>query len=96
MTVESTTDKGGAPVGNNNANKNKYWSDALRKHITQNDHLPALAKVLVDKALDGDMTAIKEIGDRLEGKPNQSVTGLDGVPLLPPIIQFAVDENTTE
>jgi hypothetical protein len=49
------------------------WSDALRKEIIQNDHLSKLVKSLIDKALDGDMAALKEIGDRLEGRPVQSV-----------------------
>ena len=64
---------GGAPKGNQNAVKGKMWSDALRKEIIQNDHLAQLVKSLIDKALDGDMAALKEIGDRLEGKPVQSV-----------------------
>ena len=68
-------DKGGAPKGNDNAAKAKIWSDALRKHITQNDSLPKLAEQLVNKALEGDMTAIKEIGDRLEGKVAQRIEG---------------------
>lgn len=86
----------GAPSGNNNASKNKMWTEAIRKKIVQKKALEQLADVLIDKALEGDMTALKEIGDRLEGKPNQSVSGLDGAPLMPPIIQFTLDENTTE
>lgn len=73
--VNSTKDLGGAPVGNDNAKKAKIWSEALRKHITQNHDLPKLAKALVNKALEGDVTAMKEIGDRLEGKVVQRVEG---------------------
>jgi len=63
-----------APEGNNNATKNKYWSDALRKHITQNpEDLAAAAKAIFAKAKDGDVGAMKEIGDRLEGKPAQAI-----------------------
>lgn len=63
-----------APQGNNNAAKNQYWSDALRKHITQNPKdLAFAAQALFDKAKEGDVNAIKEIGDRLEGKPKQAV-----------------------
>ena len=65
-----------APEGNKNATKNKYWSDALRKYITQNpNELEQAAKALFAKAKDGDVAAIKEIGDRLEGKAVQRVEG---------------------
>ena len=64
---------GGAPLGNNNAGKNKVWSDAIRKVVVQRQALDALAIALVEKALSGDLQALKELGDRLEGKPVQSV-----------------------
>jgi len=64
---------GGAPQGNNNAGKNKVWSDAIRKVVVQRQALDALAIALVEKALSGDLQALKELGDRLEGKPVQSV-----------------------
>ena len=64
---------GGAPQGNNNAAKNKVWSDAIRKVVVQRQALDQLALALVEKALAGDLQALKELGDRLEGKPTQSV-----------------------
>jgi len=67
---------GGAPKGNNNGGKNKIWSDALRLELagTRNAaKLRRLAKKLIEQAEDGNMQAMKEIGDRLEGKPNQSI-----------------------
>lgn len=73
--------KGGQP-GNDNGRKAKIWSDALRKAVIDKDHkkLRKIANVLVQKALDGDMAALKELGDRLEGKPIQAIegTGDDG------------------
>jgi len=66
----------GAPLGNDNNKKNKYWSDALRKHIIQNPNdLAEAAQALLNKAKDGDVAAMREIGDRLEGKPAQMITG---------------------
>ena len=70
--------RGGQP-GNKNGQKNKIWSDAIRRELagTRNQKkLNDLAKRLVDKALtEGDMQAFKEIGDRLEGKPAQMIEG---------------------
>jgi hypothetical protein len=86
----------GAPKGNNNAGKNKVWSEALRKEIVQGDNLPKLARALIAKATEGDVAALREIGDRLEGKPNQSITGANDTPLYPPIIQFVLDEDTPD
>ena len=34
---------------------------------------PTRARRLVTKAMEGDVTALKEIGDRLDGKPTQAV-----------------------
>jgi predicted sulfurtransferase len=66
----------GAPLENKNAAKGKIWSDAIRKAVNEviEDEegkprkLVKLARKIVDKGLEGDITAIKEIGDRLEGK----------------------------
>ena len=41
-----------------------------------------IAEQLLTKAADGDMTAIKELGDRLDGKAPQAITGADGGPLV--------------
>jgi hypothetical protein len=82
-----------APAGNKNAVKAKVWSDALRKEIVQGDNLKKLARALIDKALDGDVSAIREIGDRLEGKPLQGID-IDGVvdhTLTVEIIRFGQD-----
>lgn len=61
----------GAPIGNKNGAGKRYWSDAVRKAIIQGKSLEPLAKVLIAKAMDGDIAALREIGDRLEGKPAQ-------------------------
>ncbi len=70
----------GAPIGNQNAKKGKAWSDAIRRAIREKyegdeweEKLAKLAKSLVDAAASGDMAALKEVGDRLDGKPAQTV-----------------------
>ena len=78
MSIESTelaTNKGGAPLGNQNAKKGKLWTDALRKAIAQNPHkLRLAAEKLLDDASEGNIMAIKEIGDRMDGKAVQATS----------------------
>lgn len=42
-------------------------------HAEGGDKLRAVAQALVDKAITGDVGAIKEIGDRLDGKVAQQI-----------------------
>ena len=55
------------------------WTDALRMAVNeatekgQQKKLRRIANVVVDKALDGDMVAIKELADRLQGRSVQPV-----------------------
>jgi uncharacterized ferredoxin-like protein len=74
----------GAPKGNHNAAKAKIWSDAIRKSVLSRKKLDALANKLVELAEEGDLQALKEVGDRLEGKVPQAVegTGANGAILL--------------
>lgn len=66
--------KRGAPLGNNNPGKNKPWAEALRKEIVQDpERMRRLARSLLAKAEDGDTSALKELGDRLDGKPHQTI-----------------------
>jgi hypothetical protein len=66
----------GAPFGNNNAIKNKLWSDTLRRAIAQDrgDRVRQAAERLLDEAAKGEPWAIKELADRLDGKSVQSNT----------------------
>jgi len=74
---------GGAPKGSRNAAKGKMWFDAIRKEVVQRAALPDIAKAVVDAALKGELWAIQEIGNRLDGKPAQAVevSGPDGDPI---------------
>jgi hypothetical protein len=64
----------GAPIGNKNAQKGRIWNDALRKAIAQDDgrRLRASIEQLLNLASNGEPWAIKELADRLDGRPKQT------------------------
>ena len=53
----------------------KIWIAALNRAIAQDDgkRLRRAAEKLLNLAADGDVAALKELGDRLDGKPAQAV-----------------------
>lgn len=68
-----------AALGNQYAAKAKQWASAIqraleKRGVSRVEALDALAEKLLLKAEEGDMGALKELGDRLDGKPAQSVT----------------------
>jgi hypothetical protein len=68
----------GAPVGNKNAAKGKAWADAIKRALGRRgpDAFKAiddLADKLLDLGMAGDLSALKELGDRLDGKSVQQV-----------------------
>ena len=72
--------KGGRPKGTRNPTT--MWRDEVMKAVCRlrsgDDRkkykvLRLLAEKLMDRALDGDMTAMREIADRLDGRAVQSV-----------------------
>ena len=71
-----------APIGNQNASKAKIWADTVRREALQGDRLRAVARALFAAAEAGDIAAIKEIGDRIDGKVAQAITGEDGGPVM--------------
>lgn len=68
-----------APIGNKNAAKAKQWTAAIERALEKRSGmdkakaLEELATKLIEAALAGDAWALKEIGDRLEGKAAQQV-----------------------
>lgn len=71
---------GGRPV-------TKPWADAIKRALARRADddgrsLNGLADRLLDKALEGDMSALKELGDRLDGKPAQTIAGDADAPLV--------------
>jgi hypothetical protein len=58
----------------------KLWRDAIAVAVhraineqEKKNNLAALAEKLVEKGLSGDVMALKEIGDRLDGKASQDI-----------------------
>lgn len=77
--------KSGNPGGRSNE---KLWRAAIMRAVHRNtgekDQTKALEKVAdacIRAAMDGDMQAIKEIGDRLDGKPAQAIIGDSDSPI---------------
>lgn len=73
--------KSGNPLGP--PKKEKSFANMLRIAISEaskdgtGTKLRKVAEKLVDVALEGDVSAIKEIADRLDGKVAQAITGGD-------------------
>lgn len=65
--------------------KTKPFRDALRRLLEaagdDTEKLDKLALALYGKALEGDVPAAREIGDRLDGKVTQPIGGDDDAPL---------------
>lgn len=82
--ITETNPKGaGAPLGHTNSSKNnRMWGNIIKKLAVQEDYkrLHIIAEALYEKASDGDLGAIKEIGDRLDGKAiaTTEIGGIDG------------------
>ena len=65
------------PIGGGKG-QDKIWSDALRRAVMRRDAgdrraIERLADAAVEKGLTGDIPALKEIGDRLEGRAVQPI-----------------------
>lgn len=87
--------------GNQNASKQKPWADALRRAMNRYDGgkkgaLNYIADQTVKLAVSGEQWAVKEIGDRMDGKAAQSValTGAEGKDLFAPLV--AASESLRE
>ena len=87
------------------AKADKFWSEAVRLAVyreaeddgEKKKRLNVIADKLCKMAMDGDIAAIREIGDRLEGKPStQTDVTSGGEPIAFPsqiILQAARDDS---
>lgn len=87
-------ESGGQP-GNQNAAKGAEWRQAIKRALahdsgkTYREGLDTVAKKFIEAAKNGDPWAMKEIGDRMDGKPHQSIdASIDGN-LTVEIVRFA-------
>jgi hypothetical protein len=74
-----------APKNPLGAKSDKIWRDAVMRAVKRRQegaktpHLDRLADKLVARGLEGEVSALKEIGDRLDGKPTTSIDVADDV-----------------
>lgn len=78
----------GAPLGNQNAARAAIWRAAIMRALERrkpaNERIQAideLADKLIDLVAMGELGALKEFGDRLDGKPAQAIVGDPQQPL---------------
>ena len=84
----------GGTIGNKNSSKdNRVWGKVVRKLAVQEDHkrIHRVAEALFRKAEDGDISAIKELGDRIDGKSMQEISGNSDAPITV-IVKTGIDE----
>ena len=83
LQISNTTKSLGLQMANlRGQQRDKPFRDALRMEIAAagEDHkaLREVARALLTKAASGDVHAIREIGDRMDGRVPQAVVGDDG------------------
>lgn len=72
-----------APIGNQNAKKAKRWQKAIERALSRASNsdidsgLDKAADMLVRAANEGEQWALKELGDRIDGKSVQPIAGDD-------------------
>ena len=64
-------------------NNKKFLSIRIKSRLEQRELLDEVIDAMIDRAIAGDVSAFREIADRIEGKVAQRVetTGADGAPV---------------
>lgn len=84
-----------APLGNQNAVKAKRWSDAIDRALSKRSKgdgikaLDELAEKFLETVEAGGMDGYRELGDRLEGKPVQTVNADVDMNVTVEVVRFA-------
>jgi hypothetical protein len=80
--------------------RDKPFRDALRMEIASAGEdrkaLRAVAQALLGKAMMGDVQAIKELGDRLDGKVAQSIGGDDELGPIKNVLEVSWKSDDSE
>jgi cephalosporin-C deacetylase-like acetyl esterase len=93
-----------AALGSKNRAKGKQWQDALQYalatyevagEVERGQALKAIARKVVDNAIKGDKDAIREVADRLDGKPNVSVDVTQTLEIIRTAAEMTDDELAT-
>lgn len=72
-----------AAIGNQYAAHRRLWSQAIQRALQkrskseQLEALDELADRLLELCMAGDLGALKELGDRLDGRPSQQIIATD-------------------
>lgn len=93
----STANPDGRPV---ESAEKKLLKKALNEMVEEYreklaESLPLLSPVLIAKALEGDIPAIKELNDRVMGKPQQDITS-GGEKLPTPLLHVLHNNSSNE
>ncbi len=87
-----------APFGNTNAAKGRRWADAIDRALAKKskaegiEELDRLAEEFLKSVEAEGVSGYRELGDRMDGKPHQSISGTDGGPLTIQVVRFADDK----
>ena len=90
--------KANAKWAENNKAKKEALKELKESYINRlTEALPKIDPVLIQKGIDGDLQAIKEINDRVLGKPKQQMelSGDKDNPIIVKKIEYAGNNNPT-
>ena len=96
--MEEERKVGGQPGNTNSSKSNRLFADTIKRMVVQSEGEIArrVAEALILKAQEGDISAIKEFADRVDGKSvaTTEISGADGSPLpLGLTIEFVKPET---
>lgn len=80
----------------------KPWREAIERAVKRaaedgkTRRLDALADRLVDAGLSGDVPAMREIGDRLDGKPAQAIVGDTTMPAIVTRVEIVAADGDSQ